>query len=250
MALTAYTKFRYLWGAFDWQHGSNNPYAAAETGSLGTDAVSGVGVRRVLLIIDRSTNHTGADPAVMHFDILNLTGGNPDDSWTAGDYTNVETALDALWASLKTKVSGNYKLTEYRYYRVGTGIVPPNPAVRSVSRSVAGTSAGAGIPPQVACSLTFRTSARKSWGRTYLPLGALAAADLTSGLELSTTAVDALAGYLNTFVQALAASDFYLVVTSLAKSAALNVTSVEVDSNLDVVRRRRFKQSAYKKILP
>ena len=250
MALTAFTRFRFLWGAVDWQEGSDNPYAAAETGSLGTDANSGVGVRRVLLVIDRATNHAGADPAVMHFDILNMTGGNPDDTWTAGDYTNVETALDALWGSLKTKVSGNYKLTEYRYYRVGKGIVPPNPAVRTVTRSVAGTSAGNGIPPQVACSLTFRTAARKSWGRTYLPLGALATADLTAGLELSTTAVDALCGFLNTFVTALAANDFYLVVTSNAKSAALNVEKVEVDSNLDVVRRRRFKQSAYKKILP
>lgn len=250
MALTAFTRFRFLWGAADWQSGSNNPYAAAETGSLGTDALSGVGVRRVMLVIDRATNHAGADPAIMHFDILNMTGGNPDDTWTAGDYTNVETALDAFWTSVKTKVTGNYKLVEYRYYRVGKGIVPPNPAVRSVTRSVAGTSAGQNMPPQVACSLTFRTAARKSWGRTYLPLGALAASDLTSGHELSSTAVDFLATALQTLVTSLAANDFYLVVTSGTKSAALNVEKVEVDSNLDVVRRRRFKQSAYKKILP
>jgi len=250
MALTAYTRFRFLWGAVDWQGGSDNPYAAAATGTLGDDAVAGIGVRRVMLVIDRTTNHAGADPAVMHFDILNMTGGNPDDTWTSGDYTAVETALDAFWTTAKAKVSGNYKLSELRFYRVGKGVHKPNPAERVSTRSVAGTSAGGNMPPQLACSLTFRTAVRKSWGRTYLPLGALGGSDVTAGGEFSTANVDLLAGALNTLVSSLASSDFYLVVTSLALSAALNVEKVEVDSNLDVIRRRRWKQSAYKKILP
>jgi len=68
--------------------------------------------------------------------------------------------------------------------------------------------------------------------------------------QLGTAAVDTIAGALNTFATSCASSDFVPVVYSATKQALLAWEKVEVDSNLDVVRRRRWKQSAYKKILP
>lgn len=238
------------WGLFDFQSGADHPYSSAQTFTGGSDAVTGIGVRRVQLVIDRTAALPGADPAVMHFDVLNMTGGNPDDTWTSGDFTNVETSLDALWAALKPYVDVTYKLSEYRFYRIGPGIVPPNPAERVSARSVVGTGSGTKCPPQVACSLTFRTAVRLSWGRTYLPLGGLASGNLISDGELTSTATAALAAALGTYVTSLATNDFYPVVYSKTKGAALSVEKVEVDSNLDVIRRRRWKRSAYRTILP
>jgi hypothetical protein len=51
-------------------------------------------------------------------------------------------------------------------------------------------------------------------------------------------------------VTGAAAADFALVVYSKALSAALVVERIEVDDNLDVIRRRRWKSSTYRKILP
>jgi len=239
-----------LWGTFDWQHGSDHPYAPADTASGGTDAVTGVAVRRVVLVFDRTGQIAGADPAVMHFDFLNITGGNPDDTWTAGDYTTIETALGAWWTTTKPYVQSNIKLDSYRWYPIGEGVSPPNPAERVTTVASAGTGSGTVAPPQVACSLTFRTSVRRSWGRTYLPLGGLSATNMAAGGQFTSSAVDVLAGALNTLVTSCASSDFYLVVTSKVLHAALTVEKVEVDSNLDVIRRRRWKASTYKKILP
>lgn len=252
MALTAYARFRFLWGAVDWQGGSNNPYTGAQTGTnLGTSAAAGVATRRVQIVIDRTTQHAGADPAVMHFDFLNITGGAPDDTWTSGDFSTLETALDTWWTSTKVFVSTGYKLAAYNWYRVGPGIVPPNPAVRQTTRSVAGTAAYALLPPQVACSITFRTAVRRSWGRTYLPLGAVAAAgDIATGAVLASSDVDALATYTNTLFTTAAANDFIPVVYSPHRSALLAIEQVEVDNDLDVIRRRRWKASTYKKLLP
>jgi hypothetical protein len=122
--------------------------------------------------------------------------------------------------------------------------------VRSVTRAVAGTGAFGDLPPQVACSITLRTASRRSWGRTYLPLGALGASNDLSGGRFSTSYVDYVANATGTLVGTLASNDFYLVVYSATKSALLNVEQVEVDNVPDVIRRRRWKSSTYKKILP
>ena len=41
-----------------------------------------------------------------------------------------------------------------------------------------------------------------------------------------------------------------MVVVSRSLQAALGVEQIEVDDNLDVVRRRRWKVSTYKKLVP
>jgi hypothetical protein len=247
VSLTAYTRFRFLWGAVDWESGSGTPYSSAQTANLGTNAVTGVAARRVLVQISRGTT---VDPAIMHFDMVKAPAGTPTDAWSTTDYTTAETALDAWWTTTKAKVAGGYSLAQYGWYRCGVGITPPNPAIRVVSRSVAGTGAYGDLPPQVACSITFRTASRRSWGRTYLPLGALGGSTDLSGGRFSNAYCDAIAGAAHTLVGALAAADLYLVVCSETKSALLNVESVEVDNVPDVIRRRRWKTSTYKKILP
>lgn len=247
MALTAYTRFRFLWGALDFQNGANVPYGTAQSGTLGTNALTGVACRRSTLVIGRGT---GNDPAEIHFDWLNMTGGAPDDTWTTGDFTTMETALLTWYTSMKVYLSPSWNLQEIRWYREGEGVVAPNPAIRVLPSGTAGTASFGSLPPQVACSITFRTASRKSWGRTYWPLGALnSSGDIAAG-RFSNTLVDAVAGFTNTLVTSAASNDFYLVVTSKTKHALLVVESVEVDNVPDVIRRRRWKSATYKKILP
>jgi hypothetical protein len=249
--LTAYQKFRFLWGAVDWESGSNSPYDTGDTGAnLGTSAAAGVGVaaRRAVLHFDRTAVRASEDDAEMHFDFLNYTGGTPDDSWTSGDYTTVEAYLATWWASVKPYVMTNVSLREIRWYRAGPGIVAPNPAERVHAVGVAGTSASQKLPQQVACSITLRTAVRRSWGRTYLP--ALTTTFLASDGSFTSSAIDAVANATGTLATSAAGGDFPLVVVSKHLSALLHVEQIEVDDVPDIIRRRRFDGTTYRKLVP
>src|SRR6476646_218922 len=249
--LASYERFRFLWGAVDWQSGSDSPYASAQTGTnLGTSAAAGSGVaaRRALLRFDRTSLHAGLDDAEMHFDFLNYTGGTPDDSWITSDFTTVEGYLATWWASVKTYVGSSTSLREIRWYRVGPGINPPNPAERVTSINVAGTGATQKLPPQMACTTTLRTAVRRSWGRTYLP--SIVSSALGSDGSYNATMVDVIANAAGALATSAAGVDFPLVVVSKHLSALLHVEQVESDGVPDVVRRRRFKTADYRKILP
>jgi hypothetical protein len=167
--LTAYSRFRFLWGAVDWEGGSESPYTTAQTGAtLGTSAAPGVGVgvRRCVLTFDRTAEIAGADDAECHFDFLNITGGDPDDTWTPTDYTTLEGYLDTWYGSVKSRLTQYQTLSGYRWYRHGPGINPPNPAERVTTRSVAGTSTADALPPQCASTLSPTPSPRSTRART------------------------------------------------------------------------------------
>jgi hypothetical protein len=248
---TAYVRLRMLWGALDFQEAqSSTPqYATTQMTSGGTSAAagSGVGVRRLSIMLDRTLIETGMDPAYIHLDWLNTTSGAPDDTWTTSDYTTLETAFLSLWGTLASHCMSGCKPLQFIWHRVGTGVSKPNPAERTLAISYTTALGGGSVIPQTACSVTFRTGVRRSWGRTYLPLGSAA---LTTAGRVTNTAVDAITGAFNTMVAAQAANDFHLVVVSKPLASSLNVESVEVDNVPDVIRRRRYKRQTYRKILP
>ena len=249
--LTAYQRFRFLWGAVDWEGGTDSPYTSAQTGAnLGTSAApgAGVGVRRCVLHFDRSAIEAGLDDAECHFDFLNITGGTPDDTWTSTDYTTLEGFLDTFWNAIRSKHTTNIKLSQYSWYRHGPGIVAPNPAERVTSRSIAGSGTSDALPPQVAQTITFRTAVRRSWGRTYLP--GITESSTTAGGDYATADVDVWANAAGALLSSAVGADFPLVVTSVHLNAVLNVEHIECDDVPDIIRRRRFKHALYKKILP
>lgn len=251
MAIVGYTRFRMLWGALDWQHGTQNPYSTAQTGDGGVSAAPGagnIGVRRAVMVFDRSALSPADDDIEIHFDFLNFTGGSPDDTWTTSDYTTLEAYLQNFWTAWKSKCSANIKLREIRWYRHGPGVSPPNPAERvfTLGTMVAGTGSAL-YPSQMAMSVTFRTALRRNWGRTYLPADG---ASLGSGLRYGSTVVDAAVSAVDALVTSAASSDFALVVVSNALSAALVVEHVSADDVPDIVRKRRLKHTSYRKILP
>lgn len=251
MATVAFTRLRMLWGALDWQQGTDHPYASAQTVSGGSSVgvPGGIGVRRAELVIDRTLAHAGGDADVCHFDFLNMTGGSPDDTWTTTDFTGLETKIESFWTALVGQISSHYRLTQINWYRVGSGAPHPNPAERALTLTtpIAGGFGGHTLAPQSACSLTLRNGVRKSWGRTYLPLVALS---LDSTGSISHADVDTIAGAANTLVTSASSTDMILGTYSARLNAFLACEHVEVDDVIDVIRRRRWKASTYKKIIP
>lgn len=241
MSVTTYARLRMFWGAYDLTllQQSTPGYGETQIVTGGTSAAigDGVGVRRLTLVLDRTAVEAGLDPAVMHFDILNMTGGNPDDTWTTGDFTTCEGYAKTMMSSLATYMQTNHSVTQYVWHRVGTGVPKPNPAERIFIDGSPVVGSGGAPELQCAASITFRTGVRKSWGRTYLPFGA----SLLAARRLSVAQCNGIGGAVNTFVTSLAASDFHLVVVSGTLNSSLNVEKIEVDDVPDVIRRRRHK---------
>src|SRR6185503_3555897 len=133
------------------------------------------------------------DQITYHF--LNLTSGEPDDSWTVTDFTTVEGFFEQIWSSLKTNYTPEIKLSEFswrydgpEFRPFGTGF---SPAIRNVLKDIPGTaSSGTQLPPQIAATVTEVTESkytafgvgvpgsvpgtgstqlRNRWGRTYWP---------------------------------------------------------------------------------
>jgi hypothetical protein len=250
MALVAFDRLRMLWGALDWQHG-DSPYSAAATSHGGDSAVSGVGVgaRRAQLVWARTV--TGSyleDVMVTHFDFLNITGGNPDDTWTTGDYNTLQNDIATWWSGMQSTMSTRVTLREVRWYRIGEGITPPNPPTTTYTVGTAGSGTGDMLPPQLACAVTFKTAVRHSWGRTYLP-GFVESSNDVDGRIDNTTALH-VATIMQNLVTDAAGHDFRLVVYSKALHALLNVETIQVDNTWDIIRSRRYATPTYRAVKP
>lgn len=250
MALVAFDRLRMLWGALDWQTGAS-PYSPAQTSHGGASAIAGVGVgaRRASLIWARSvTGSFVEDVMVSHFDFLNITGGDPDDSWTTADYAAINNDIATWWSSMQGEISSRITLREVRWYRIGSGITPPNPPEDVFPVGTLGTATGDMLPPQVACAVTFKTAVRTSWGRTYLP-GFVESSNGPDGRLDSTDAL-AVANKLGNLVTDAASHDFRLVVYSAKLQALLNVESIQVDNTWDIIRSRRYATPTYRAVNP
>jgi len=217
---------------------------------------------------------TVEDIAQFGFDVVNMTGGNIDSSWTAGDYTAVDAAISELWTSLRPLVSNSHTLTEVKYHaRVFSAALPvgehvpqfqpgtnkevarferSGPPLHILTVNSVGSNSNASLPYQNALSVTFRTAARKHWGRCYLPGLAIADLQAANGRFTATT-TNAVANAFAEFASDLGANDFYLMVPSTQNdskyaTALSAVQQIQVDDVPDVIRRRRPKQASLRSI--
>jgi hypothetical protein len=236
----------FFWGALDVDAESTSTpyYATTDYHTIGADATvgGGIGVRRATLVLDRSGYSTPDDAAEVHFDFLNLTGDEPDDTWTSADFSTIETLLSAWWNTVKGYTPATTKLSRIYWHRVGAGITKPNPAVRitDFATPVASAASTFTAPPQAACSISLRHGKRRSWGRTYLPLAVVGA-----GGRLASADADALVAATITLLNGTKSADFLGVVTSVVHGQAFVIDDVVVDTTVDIIRRRRFKHTTY-----
>lgn len=165
-------------------------------------------------------------------------------SMTDTDRIAATTKIKTFWTAIANYVSNQAVLREVRWYELDDAA--PHAAHFVTSKPI--TSGGAGgtgtaCPPQVACSVTFKTAQRKNWGRFYVP--SLTTTSLSTNGYFSTALVTAFANAGAAL--AGSATGPYLVVWSKTRSEAMRPSTVRVDDVPDVIRRRRFTTTTFRK---
>jgi hypothetical protein len=178
---------------------------------------------------------------------INLTSGELDTTWTSADYASVEGAIETMWSSLAAIISSDFRLEEHRWYAFGAGVTPPNPPSRitTLATPAVGTATATGVH-QAACTVTLRTTLRRHWGRFYLPL---AGSQVGSGGQITNSNTDAIAAAARTALLVTPAAQGVIpVVYDRTRKLVFGTTQLEVDSVPDIIRRRRPRDTSYRKI--
>ena len=182
----------------------------------------------------------------IHF--VNITSDALDPTWTSGDFAAVESAFSTFFTAQASRFSPDFRVYAYRWYAFGPGITKPNPVAREtiLTTPIPGSGSTAS-PHQVATTVTLRTTLRKHWGRFYLPLSA---SQVNNAGQMDATNTDGICNAAVTFLHAAWTSNGILpVVYDRARTSVFGVTSIEVDSVPDIVRRRRPATTNYRKIV-
>lgn len=240
------------------------PFAAGFLYDLATHASSSSDVdalewRRIHCRFDNLGSSDAADDAYVTFDLVNITGGNVDSSWTTSDYTTCEALFDTFWGSVASYQAANCKLIEYRWYRRkfnDYGDSQPfqkmGPPERVTTKSIVGTGANQ-LPPQAALSVSERTAFPGHWGRFYIP-GISTLQVGPTGRPVS-SCYNAAASASQTLYAGLGTAEFYPVVpvTQVNKQpnrGLLTVSSIQVDDTFDVIRSRRYRAPTVRVVKP
>jgi len=257
------------------------PFAINALEDVFTDGVGQVATpetsawRRVNWRFTRATpSGTVEDVAMFGFDIVNMTGGDLDSSWTAADYTAVDAALSELWTTIRPLISGTHTLSEIQYHQrafhpdLPLGELVPQmqpgtnkevnrfarsgPALHVLTKNEAGSNVGAAAPYQVALSVSFRTAARRHWGRCYIPGATVTEVGGGYG-RFSSGTTQVVANAFAELASDLGANDFFIMVPSTQNDSKYatslqSVAQIQVDDVPDVIRRRRPKQASLRSI--
>jgi hypothetical protein len=183
---------------------------------------------------------------------LNFSATLVDDSWDIDNLLAVTTALEAFFNTWATDVSAFWSAsTEYlglkAYYYGVAGDVASLSADAVASSPIPGS--GSTILPTQCCLVcTTRTghAGRSYRGRSYMPLTASALPANNEVLLTTATnvanAYQALIGSCNGYTNPTESLDSMTFVVASAKlSSLLPVTSIDVDSRVDIQRRRADK---------
>jgi hypothetical protein len=199
----------------------------------------------------------GTDDAVTTHHFIKIAGGAPSGTWVEADFTGLESALAGFWSSIKDAFTPNTIYKQVRWYRVVPGTTSNGAPVRVIDPNVPGTAPNTQIPfpPQVAVSVTERTSDVKSWGRFYLPNPGHG--NTTAFARIHPAFQDQIANAADTLYEAAITNGTPTVVFSAAKPArpsagggtlpatsarALGVLKIQVDDLYDVIRSRRWNE--------
>lgn len=195
------------------------------------------------------------DRAMTHFWFAKSAGGGLFSYVPTSELDDVEVFVDAFFTTIKTRIADDFVLAEYAWHTYewdtprtddGKG-QKPGPAVRVVTKSVAGTDASSTLPHQVAMNVTLRTASRRHWGRSAFP-------GLTNGSlqgnygRWSSGVVDEWANAVNTLHDNAQAASYQLGVWSQLHPAFLTPVQIVADDVPDIIRKRRPKQTGYRKI--
>lgn len=247
MALVAWTRVKVRLPGVSVDYGSGEESQFTETQSASGSTLLGYYCQNIFEMKNYTGAYSARERGMFGIHWLNTTAGSVDTTWTTADFTAVESAVQTMWNGLSTYISPDCKLIMHRWYAFGPGVLKPNPVFRetTLGTPISGGGTGAQIH-QVASTITLRTALRKHWGRFYLPISCNLPS--TSG-QMSSTQVDNLASAARTMLIASEATQGITpVVYDRARGNALSVLAIEADSVPDIIRRRRPRDTGYKKI--
>lgn len=233
----------WLYDSLDFEHTDDDPEALTWC--------------RVETVFTRATPAgTAEDVATVGMNIMNITGGAPDPTWTSGDFAALVTPISTYWGSINSNLTNNHTIKEHRLYlrrfnpmTEAKPFAPSGPPAYVMADTRSGTVAATGhaLPYQAAMTHTLVTSWPRHWGRFYLP--GLDAAALDDKGRIKAANITAVSNAYTTFATSLAAADFFPVVpvTQVEKTpwrGLLTVQGHQVDDIPDVQRRRRARRAA------
>jgi len=215
--------------------------------------------RRLTVRFSDTVSTNAKDDYFCSFDLVNVTNGNIDTTWSSTDYTTAEGFFDTMFTALKPYYRSTLTVDRYSWYlrrfnpySETKPFADSGPPARVTTKTIAGTSTSY-WPGQVAMSITEKTPWPKHWGRWYFPY--CLNTGMTAGGRWGTTQIDAVAAAVNTCYNALGGAELFPVVpvTQVNKDpmrALIGVEKIQIDDIPDVVRRRRLADTQYRKILP
>jgi hypothetical protein len=216
--------------------------------------------RRFQVITKNTASNNSADNQIFTFDLVNYTNGFLDNTWTAGDYSRVQTQLQAFFTAYAPAMSPYLTFSEARAYIMAfNALGNPKPFAESGAPewvqafNTPGTGTG-GSPAQGCTTVTEFTPARRHWGRQYLPTLAGSAYVATTG-RVNQIIVDSVVQQWHAFVEGVHLDGLQLVIpmtqsNKVATRTLNGVTAIGVDDVPDVVRRRRLATTNYRNQLP
>jgi hypothetical protein len=244
----AFIRLKAFWGAVDIEFNDEAPYTPTQTKALGPDANEpNIAVRRAQIVWKRVNQTPAQDAIVSHFDFLNITNGEPDDTWTDADFTSLEDDISVFLATMAPFWHTTVFADQIRWYRVGAGVLPPNPAVRIKEIEISGGAASS-APPQVCMTSTYRTVPRRQWGRSYWPFNNVTS--FTPDGRIVSATVDSIGTALNNLFTEATNAQFLPVITSERRGKAYTVERIQVDNVPDVIRSRRVNESTHTSSFP
>ncbi len=228
------------------------------TGGTGGSTPADQWRRLSLRFVDIDSGET-ADDQYFTIDVVNITGGKVDSSWTNGDYTTVFNALNIFTGHLMSYLPARLQYKEVASYRMSFNpYSEPKPFAQTgapealVPTGPLGASSGTAAPQQC-CSITEQTASRRNWGRFYTPT--ISSQQLDVAGRLTVANVNGLATAVHDLYHTWMLAEFFpcVPVTQSGKApvrALQTVSAVAVDDVMDVQRRRRFRTPKTHVVLP
>jgi len=231
---------------------------AGPIGSVPGDLEAG-SWRKFVMHYENTISGDAADDQYFSIDVVNITNGAVDGTWTDEDYDYVMQTLAGMCNALNSDVASYLTFKQVlAYIRAFNPYSNSKPFADSgpPDRILAANAPGAGQPnvaPQACTTITELTPSPKHWGRMYSPT--LGVTSYGSSGRLSTATIDAIANNVHDRYETLMSAQYFPVVptTQSDKQPARTlqtVTGVQVDDVPDVIRRRRHKNTLSKVTLP
>ena len=213
----------------------------------------------IQVVVANNQTQLKADEMIITFDVVNITGGGLDSTWTQSDFDQVIGALNNLCMDWTVQMSHDCTFTEQRYYArsynpytISEPFTKSGPPVQVAQIGLVGQQPTP-LAHQTAATHTEITPFPKHWGRAYWP--APGAGVFGNAGYFNNAFVDDWCNSVHSAFDGLADAEFFLTVPTTQALGApsrqlLGVTAIQVDNVPDVIRRRRPWATTHRTSLP